>query len=213
MFMIRCLILCFALMIFQVQAKDVMVGHFSSGEMKEWEPKIFNKLTDYQLVSLKGKKVLQAQSHDSASGLVKKIKIDLNKTPYLNWSWKINNTITGINEKNKNGDDYPGRVYVIFSPSIFIWKTRAINYVWSGNQPIDSHWDNAYTDKNLMIAIQGKDSPVGQWLKQKRNIKADFQQYFQLSVEQIDAVAIMSDSDNSHGQASAYFGDIYFSAD
>ncbi len=69
----------------------------------------------------------------SASGLFKKIHIDLNKTPYFNWSWKIDRSLKGLNERSKEGDDYAARICVVKKHALFFWKTRALNYVWSSN--------------------------------------------------------------------------------
>ncbi|NOY67272.1 MAG: DUF3047 domain-containing protein [Gammaproteobacteria bacterium] len=63
--------------------------------------------------TLRDKKILQAKSSNSASALIKEIRIDLKKYPYLNWSWSIENRLHTTNEKLKSGDDYAARVYVV----------------------------------------------------------------------------------------------------
>jgi hypothetical protein len=192
---------------------NIPVGEFSSGQLHGWKEKHFDGSTTYKITELDERKVLHAKSKASASGMFKELKIDLHETPYLNWSWKVDNTLGNINERSREGDDYPARVYVVFSGGIFFWKTRAINYVWSSAQNQGSEWLNAYTDHSPMIAVQGKQQATGQWLNEKRNIREDYRRLFGDDIRYVDAVAIMTDTDNTGVEASAYYGDIYFSAE
>src|SRR5690606_18146856 len=110
--------------------------------------------TDYRLFRVNGHTALRAQSHASASGRYKEVVIDLAKAPVLHWSWKVDNLLPGLDEQSKAGDDYPARIYVVFSGGLFFWRTRAINYVWSSNQPAGTTWPNAFTANARMVAVR-----------------------------------------------------------
>jgi len=133
---------------------DLIVGDFEAGNLTGWQEKAFKNKTLYELVEGEVGTVLKADSKASASGLYREIKIDLVKTPCLTWSWKVDGILNGLDETTKNGDDYPARVYVVFSGGLFFWKTRALNYVWSNGRPIGSVWPNAYTSKSIIIAAE-----------------------------------------------------------
>ena len=193
-------------------ASERLVADFSGESLHEWQEKSFVGNTRYQFVTDGERVALEATADGTASGLFREIEIDLNKTPYLNWSWWIDDVLHGNDETVKSGDDYPVRIYVVVSGGLFFWRTRAINYVWSNNQPIEHHWPNAYTSRAVMLAVRTGNKQRGQWLNEKRNIREDFSRLFGIDIDQIDAVAIMSDSDNSGGQVRARYGDIYFSA-
>jgi len=111
----------------------------------------------------------------------------------------VDGVLQGNDEKRKSGDDYPVWIYVVISGGLFFWRTRAINDVWSNRQPINSHWPNAYTRRAAMVAIRSGSEQHGQWVTEKCNVREDFRHLFGNNVDQIDAVAIMSDSDNSGG--------------
>jgi len=64
-----------------------------------------------------------------------------------------------------------------------------------------------------MIAIESGSDYLGKWLTYKRNIKEDYKNLFGDDVRYVDAVAIMTDTDNAHGKAKAYYGEIYFSSE
>jgi hypothetical protein len=192
----------------------VLIGAFSQNHLDGWEHKSFKGETRYRLQNQDGTVVLTADSHASGSGLFKEQSIDLNQTPTLNWSWRIANRLTGLNEQSKAGDDYAARLYVVVKGGLAFWQTKAINYVWAGNSKKDSIWPNAFAgDHAMMLALRGPEAPLNVWYTEKRNLKADFKQLFGEDIHNIDAVAIMTDTDNSGGQVSAIYGDIWFSKD
>ena len=194
--------------------EKLMIGSFSSDSLEYWESKEFKGQTKYQLVDLAGTRALKAESADSASGLFKKQRIDLQKTPIMNWRWRIENRLGTINEQSKSGDDYSARVYVVVSGGLAFWRTRAINYVWASTSPKDKIWPNAFAgDHAMMIALRSSSDQTGTWYTEKRNILADLKQQFGEDITYIDAIAIMTDTDNAHGNVTAYYGDIYFSKD
>ncbi len=193
-----------------LHADELMIGQFSHGDLNGWQEKSFVGHTQYQIITTDHGKALQAKSQNSASGLFKEITIDLRKTPWLNWSWRIDNIYSGNDERSKQGDDYPARIYVVVSGGLLFWKTRAINYVWSSNQSINSEWSNAYTRNAKMIAVQTGNTQIGQWLSQKRNIRDDLKKIFGEDIDEIHAIAVMTDSDNTGQSATALYGDLFF---
>ncbi len=196
-----------------VVASAQTVNVLTLPDISDWDTKTFSGETSYQLVSIDGRQAIRAISHRSASGLVREIEVDLTKTPYLNWSWKIESTLDNVEETKKDGDDYVARVYVVMSGGLFFWRTRAINYVWASKQAKGSSWPNAFTDNVVMLAVDSGAEYAGQWITEKRNVLEDIKKLHGIDKTQIDAVAIMTDTDNSNKSATAYYGDIYFTAD
>lgn len=188
------------------------ISLFSAKSLSGWEEKQFAGKTEYSFVRDEQEGwVLKAVSNGSASGLVKQERIDLNKYPYLNWSWKAQVFPKVEDEKTKDGDDYPARIYVIFKTGSWFWNTRALNYVWNSHYPPDEAWPNAFTANAYVMAVESGTKKAGRWVTEKRNIQADIQKCFGIKVDVIEAVAIMTDSDNSADKAVAYYGDIYLS--
>jgi hypothetical protein len=192
----------------------LMLGEFSRNRLDGWEHKSFKAKTRYRFQTVDGVAVLQADSHTAASGLFKEQSIDLEQTPYLNWSWRIAERLTGLNEQTKAGDDYVARIYVIVKGGLAFWQSKAINYVWAGNTVKDTVWPNAFAgDHAMMMALRGPEAALNVWYTEKRNVRADLQKLFGEDLRMIDAVALMTDTDNSGGHALAYYGDIWFSKD
>lgn len=208
--------ICLILLTLQnaVADSELAIGEFSHNRLDSWQHKSFQGETQYRLQTLDGVTVLTADSHAAASGLFKQQVIDLEQTPFLNWSWRIGKRLSGLNEQSKIGDDYAARVYVVVKGGLAFWQTRAINYVWAGNTKKDSVWPNAFAGEHaMMLALRGPEAPLNVWQTEKRDIRADFKQLLGQNIQSIDAVAIMTDTDNSGDQVSAAYGDIWFSKD
>ena len=203
-------------------AQTLPIAQFEQESLDQWEKKSFVGQTQYEITQLDHQPVLHAISDKSASGLAKEIKVDLKKTPFLNWSWRIENFLPKMDETTKAGDDYAARLYIVKSGGFFIWKTKALNYVWSSNQATGSTWDNAYAGSNArMLALRSPQDALSVWVNEKRNVYEDMIALYgdkgsdkenEDAYRYIDAVAIMSDTDDSKAKATAYYGNIYFSA-
>ena len=182
-------------------------------DISDWDKKKFSGETSYELVSIDNRHALRASSNASASGLIREIEVDLNKTPYMNWSWKVDAILDDVDETTQAGDDYPARVYIVVSDGFFFWQTRALSYSWASKQANGSSWPNPFTDKVTMVAVESGDERVGEWVQEKRNILEDIKTLLGIDASSIKAVAIMTDTDNSKQSASAYYGDIFFTSD
>lgn len=199
---------------FATPENRLYLGTFSGGGVDGWQVKAFDGNTDYKIVfdDSNAQHVLMASSHNSASGLFKEQRIDLQKTPYLHWSWKTGKLYKNLNEKTKQGDDYVARLYIVIDGGLFFWKTYALNYVWSSSFDKDAHWQNPYTANAMMFAVESGEKNLGRWNHYQRNVADDLKALFGKKVRYIDAIAIMTDSDNAGQQAITYYGDIYLSA-
>ncbi len=188
------------------------VGEFSIGQISNWKEEVFEGRTDYSIQEIDGKKVLQASSRNSASGMMRKTRVDLWQYPYLNWQWKIDNRLPVRNETTKEGDDYPVRIYVIIDGKSRVWKTKSLSYVWSRGVAKGNAWPNAFADRNVvMLSVRDGSDETKTWYKEKRNVLQDVQRYLSPEIRYIDIVAVMTDTDNTHSFVNAYYGDIYFS--
>ena len=183
------------------------------GDITAWEQKVFSGRTTYETVRKDGRDVVRATSDGTASGLYFRQRIDLEKTPILRWTWRVEGTLGDIDERTRAGDDYSARVYVIRSHPVLLWKTRAVNYVWASARPAGDTWPNAYTDASRNVAVRTGDAEAGRWVDERRDVRADFRALFGKPVRYVDAVAIMTDTDNTGGSAVAFYGDIAFTSE
>lgn len=192
---------------------QIDISAFEQGLEANWEGHSFEGETQYQIEQEQGLSFLRAKSNASASGLVRKIEVDLEKTPILSWRWRVNQGLDALPETEKKGDDYAARLYLVVDGGFFFWKTKALNLVWSSRDVTDEHWPNAFAPDNArMIALRGANDPSGQWLEERIDVAALLTAWLGKDATKIDAVAIMTDTDNSGLQAQADYADIRFSA-
>ena len=190
-----------------VMADELAVSQFSTEGLTGWQAKIFHGLTQYTLTQENEHIVVKATSQASASGLVKKINFNPHRYRYLHWSWKIDHTISAGDETTKAGDDYSARIYVVFSGRFF-WQTKAINYIWANKLKKGASVANAYTSSAMMVAVQSGPQNTGRWLTEQRDILSDYKLLFGSEPGEANAIAIMTDTDDTGEKAVAWYGEI-----
>ena len=167
--------------------------------------------TSYTVGSNENGNFLKAVADNAASGLGKEIKIDLNKTPFINITWKIEKDLRGIKENTKKGHDYAARVFAIKKTGATPLSNRAINYVFSSNSEVGENRPSPYTKKSIDNVLATTKDNLNEWVTVKANVKEDFKKFHNLDVNELDGLAIMSDTDNSKKKSIAYYQNIYFS--
>ena len=167
--------------------------------------------TSYTVGSNENGNFLKAVADNAASGLGKEVKIDLNKTPFINITWKIEKDLSGIKENTKKGHDFAARVFAVKKTGATPLSNRAINYVFSSNNEIGFNSPSPYTKKSIDNVLSTTIDNLNEWVTVKANVKEDFKKFHDLDVNELDGLAIMSDTDNSEMKAIAYFQNIYFS--
>ena len=197
-------------------AETVKVFEFTEKELSALEIRKVrgaDNKTSYTVGSNENGNYLKAVADNAASGLGKEIKIDLNKTPFINITWKIEKDLRGIKENTKKGHDYAARVFAIKKTGATPLSNRAINYVFSSNSEVGENRPSPFTKKSIDNVLASTRDGLNEWVTVKANVKDDFKRFHNLDVNELDGLAIMSDTDNSKKKSVAYFQNIYFSAD
>jgi len=208
-------ILIGVLIIFEFSnANEVKIFEFTELELSQLEVRKVrgaDNNTLYEVGSNENGNFFKAIADNAASGLGKEVKIDLNKTPFINITWKIEKDLPGINENTKKGHDFAARVFAVKKTGATPLSNRAINYVFSSNNEIGFNAPSPYTKKSIDNVLASTKNNFNEWVTVKANVKEDFKKFHNLDVNELDGLAIMSDTDNSKMKAIAYYQNIYFS--
>ncbi len=215
-----------------------IIGHFSQLPQEDelpqgWEPLVFDKIdahTSYHHVVDQGRGVIRADSKGSSSGLIHKEEIDPNTWPVISWSWKVDRVLARGDASKKSGDDYPARLYITFAydgDKVGFWEgvkfntikilygeyppINALTYIWANKMAKDTLIANPYTPRVQMIAVESGAEHVGSWRMASRNIVEDYRRAFGEEPPVISGIAIMTDTDNTGEEATAWYGDIILS--
>ena len=197
-------------------AENVNIFKFTEQELSELDVRKVrgaDNKTVYTVGSNENGNFLKAVADNAASGLGKEVKIDLNKTPFINITWKIEKDLQGINENSKKGHDFAARVFAVKKTGATPLSNRAINYVFSSNSAVGQSWPSPYTKKSIDHVLATTKDNLNVWVTVKANVKEDFKKFHDLDVNELDGLAIMADTDNSKMKSISYFQNIYFSAD
>lgn len=214
------------------------VGDFSTASVaadllpEHWKPLTFKKInnhTVYEMVDEDNMTVVRAISKASASGLIRKMRIDPRRYPVIQWRWKIDGVYEKGDVTRKSGDDYPARIYIAFEYDAervgLLEKAKfetarllygeyppvsAINYIWGSRAPAGTRVPNPYVDRVMMIVVESGPGKTGTWITEERNVYQDYVDSFGQPPPMISGVAIMTDSDNTGEAAISYYGDIVF---
>jgi Protein of unknown function (DUF3047) len=194
--------------------------------LSDWEPLTFpkiNKHSTYTIITEKGHSLLKAESQSSASAIIYRKTWNVYEYPRLRWKWKVDNVYKKGDIRDKSGDDYPIRVYVIFpyDPKQADFAERleygiaktlygkypphsTLNYVWTGQNIAERIITSPYTDRAKIIILENSGSRIGTWVEETVNILDDYRAAFGKDPPQTAGIAIMNDSDNTGEMAVSY---------
>ena len=210
------IIAIYFLLVTSITAEELMVFNFTEEELNSLEVRKVrgaDAKTLYSIGNNEKGNYLKAVAENAASGVGKEIKINLDKTPFINITWKIEKDLKGIKENTKKGHDFAARVFVIKKTGATPLSNRAINYVFSSNSNVGETWPSPYTKKSIDSVLASTKSNLNEWVTVKANVKEDFKKFHDLEVKELSGIAIMADTDNSKLTAVSYYQNIFFSSE
>ena len=183
------------------------VEEFDGDWRSNWdEEELAEPPTSYRVVDDEGNSVLWAESRGGAAALVRRVEIPAAGRGRIAWRWRVGQAIVAArNETQRSGDDYSGRVFVMFDGDFGDGDTRALCYVWAEHLPVGSVFPSPYTDRVAMIVVTGAPSPRNEWVPVERNFVADYRAFFDESPSLVTGVAIMADTDDTGSEATMSF--------
>ena len=213
------LFIAFTIFLFSISfsySQNIEVFKFTDDEvsnLKVRKVRGAKNLTKYKALTEDGVNILKAEVKNGGSGLGKEAPIDLNQTPFLNITWKVEKGLPGIDEKTKKGHDFAARFFVVKKTGMTPLSNKAINYVFSSNSQIGEYWPSPYTKSSIDYVLSNTDNNKNEWVTVKTNVKEDYKRFHNLNVDILDGVAIMVDTDQSKSKAISYYKNIYFSSE
>ena len=200
------------------QEKRVFIRE-NFNNLDDWRPIYFPKIkrhSIYTIVREQNESYLKAESNASASGIIYRKEFNVYDYPKIRWRWKISNVYKKGDAKEKSGDDYPVRIYVIFkyAPEKValgrrIWYALAkliygeypplssLNYIWSNRIYPEKIITNPYAGEAKMIIMEAGEKKAGQWITEEADIIEDYKKAFGELPPAAAGIAIMNDSDNT----------------
>lgn len=151
---------------------------------------------------------LEANAINSAVIIAKKFEYDLKEYPHLMWQWRVLELPQGADERFKNTGDSAAAIYVIFEGRL---RPDNIKYVWSASLPLGTTTESPYNSKTKIVVLRNQSSPLGEWISERVNVYADYKRLFAREPKPVQAIGLMSDSDNTQSRAVAHYRGIMIS--
>ena len=84
--------------------------------------------------------------------------------------------------------------------------------IMTENNSVNENWPSPFTKKSIDYVLSTTKEHSNEWVTVKANVKEDFKKLHNLDVNELNGVAIMTDTDNSKLKAISYYQNIYFSS-
>ncbi len=190
----------------------VWVDDFDAFFGWQWKEVVHQGHTRYQKVRSgpDSQRALRAVSQAGASELVRKVQVDLGEFPFLTWSWKVMNVIEQPPRAATGGLDSPARIILHFAPDAQ-GVERKIDYVWASENRAGIPLPGAGGQgKEAVLPIQAGRERLGTWVGEARNVREDHVALFGVEPASVRALSIMTDTDDTGAQATAFYDDLRF---
>jgi len=166
---------------------------------------------EFRIVTQGGRKVLHLKSNNDSSTISKEIKVDIKSLPILQWSWQAVTLPKGGDARKSATDDQAAQIYVTFPRFPQQVRSRVISYIWDTTAPAGAVFKSEKTGLVTYVVVRSGSADLGKWLTESRNVLEDYQKiYGEAPGEEVGAVSISIDSNDTRSTAESYFGELLF---
>jgi DUF3047 family protein len=192
------------------ESSHVFREDFRAAWRDRWKEKALGRRrTRYEVVREGGRPVLRATSDKSASALWHRLGVPAGATGRISWRWKVRASLSqNGHERDRRGDDYAARLFVVFDSDLFSPHARAVCYVWAAHEVVGAVYRSPYASGVATIVVESGDQRATEWVAEERDFVADYRNAFGMTPKIITAVAIMVDTDNTGSSATTWFDGI-----
>jgi Protein of unknown function (DUF3047) len=166
---------------------------------------------DFRIVTQSGRKAIQLKSANDSSTISKEVKVDVKTSPIVQWSWQVVTLPKGGDARKSATDDEAAQIYVTFPRFPSAVRSRIISYIWDTTAPVGSIFKSEKTGLVTYVVVRSGPADLGKWLTESRNVLEDYKKiYGEAPAEDVGAISIAIDSNDTNSTAESYFGEIFF---
>jgi hypothetical protein len=166
---------------------------------------------DFRVVTQGGHKALNLKSQGDGSTISKEVKVDVKTWPIIQWSWQAVTLPKGGDARKSATDDEAAQIYVTFPRFPSAVRSRIISYIWDTTAPVGSVFKSEKTGLVTYVVVRSGPADLGKWLTESRNVLEDYRKiYGEAPGEEVGAISIAIDSNDTSSSAESYVGEILF---
>ncbi len=195
-----------------VEVSDIPPIKLPSIELPpEWNLKEFMGRAQVEVVREDSRLAFRLVSHGSSFTLYRDVVLDLKQFPVLTWRWKVVTLPTGGDVRQRATDDQAAQVYLVFprwpAPRV---NSDVVGYIWDSRAPVGTKLTSPQSANVKVVVLQSGAERLGRWVREERNVYADYIELFGREPPRIGQVALMVDSDNTQSQAEVLIEELVF---
>ncbi len=197
----------------------------------DWWPVLLpgKQPTQYQAVAKDGRQAVRARANRSASLLRQNLRLAPADVGEVSFSWWVPQPLSGADVRQVASEDAVARVVFAFGGDMakLPMRTRmqfelmqaltgepppyaTLMYVFDSSAPEGSVVVNPRSDRIRKIVLDTGADGLNRWRDHRRNLREDFIRAFGEDPGPLQAVAVMTDTDNTGGQAETWYGPVTF---
>lgn len=187
------------------------------------------KPTEYRGERHEGRNAVAARADASASMWRKRVERAADSIGEVEFSWWVQAVPLAADVSQADQADAAARVLFAFSGDTSRLSARnqmlfdlaqaltgeappfaTLVYVWDAKAPVGSVIVHPRSDRVRKIVVESGSSGLRQWRHYRRNLAADYRLAFGETPGPLQAVALMTDGDNTRSHLRTWYGEIEF---
>jgi hypothetical protein len=208
--------------------------HFEEGKIPvEWQLRKWPGRTrgaSAKWIMKDGFDAVRLHSKGVLTFLEKTVDIDIREYPVITWKWRVEKILEDVDERTKEGDDHPIRLFFVFEPDESqqsIWFRlkrwlyldrihghpfggRFIEYVWSSHLKSGEVINDPGKPWQKLIVIEGGSDNLNKWLSYERNLYEDFKKSYGEEPRRLIFIGVLNDTDQTGQETVSYIADLIF---
>lgn len=157
---------------------------------------------------------LKLHTDRSSFAIQRRIQVDLRRTPWLVWQWKVTSMPKRGDFTRAEQDDQPAQLILAFSKRF--WQIRkSVSYIWGNTAPIGTSGDTAAGSllpflRMKAVVVRSGEQDMGRWISEARNVFEDYKHLYGKEPEHVVGIRIQINSQHTGAQAESLWCRVAF---
>ena len=161
----------------------------------------------YTIQSESNNLYLSAETKGKAVNFGREVKVNLRLHNKLRFRWRVHSLPEGGNEEDSGKNDSAAAVRLLFGRGLGV---RSLKYVWSATLPVGTETESPLNPRAKVIVKESGTDHLGKWVWIEVNAYEDYKRMFGGEPRPVDALSIITDSDNTKSLVKADYDDFMF---
>jgi hypothetical protein len=193
---------------------EVLIEDFRDAKAfyETWNIKKWDSVVQLSFVNEGSGPFLRLICDNASWAFLRKLEVDLEKTPLLSWSWRADVLPSGGDGRHAATEDEAAQMYVFFPGAGAFPRLNPciVGYTWETVPEPGTRYVSPKNDNTRIVVLRNAKDGLGVWKREERDVAADFRKAFGAPPPKPDAICFQIDSTDTATKAESCFADIRF---